>query len=135
MRYYSPYSSRTRPPLWPKFLIVFLAVAVLGSGGWLAWTIHGRNSGSPVQNIQATVTSAGAATGGASAPTAPAATNAIPVAANGTVPTGPNTLSDPQTAADTYVQAWNAADYQTMYRIISTRAQARHHTGRLPAAI
>ncbi|MDQ2787091.1 MAG: penicillin-binding protein 2 [Chloroflexota bacterium] len=131
MRYYSPYSSRTRPPLWPKFLIVLLSIAILGSGGWLAWTIHGRGSGAPVQTIKATVAAAGVATSSTGAPTtppsspnAPAATSAIPVAANGTVPTGPNTLSDPQSAADTYVQAWNAADYQTMYRIISTRAQA-----------
>jgi penicillin-binding protein 2 len=126
VRYYSPYSSRTRPPLWPKFLIVVLVIAILGSSGWLAWTIHGRSSGS-VQDIKATVASAGVATGGAGAPTSPtspAASSVIPVAANGTVPTGPNTLSDPQTAADTYVQAWNAADYQTMYRIISTRAEA-----------
>ncbi len=131
MRYYSPYSSRTRPPLWPKFLIVFLVIAILGSGGWLAWTLHGRNSSSPVQEIKATVTSAGAAsatsgnrstpsaTGGA-APVVPVA----PVAVNGTVPVGPNALSDPRSAAATYVQAWNASDYQTMYRIVSTRAQA-----------
>jgi len=136
VRYYSPYSSRTRPPLWPKFLIVLLSIAILGSGGWLAWTIHGRGSGAPVQSIKATVASASVATSGAGAPNTPnapgtpgtpgtpAASSAIPVAANGTIPTGPNTLSDPQTAADTYVQAWNAADYQTMYRIISTRAQA-----------
>ncbi len=124
MRYYSPYSSRTRPPLWPKFLVVLLVIALLASGSWLAWTIHGRNAGGSVQTIKTTITSASAATGGASAPGTPAASSAIPVAANGTIPTGPNTLSDPQSAADTYVQAWNASDYQTMYRIISTRAQA-----------
>ena len=128
MRYYSPYSSRTRPPLWPKFLVVMLAVAVLGSGGWLAWSKLGNsNSGGLVLPGRATLSPAGVATGGAgtpSAPGTPAASSVIPVAANGTVPTGPNTLSDPQTAAETYVQAWNAADYQTMYRIVSTRAQA-----------
>ncbi len=134
MRYYSPYSSRTRPPLWPKFLIVFLVLAILGSGGWLAWTIHGRSSGSSVQEIKATVASAGVASSSTSvnrstpaaagaAPVAPVASVA-PVAANGTVSVGPNALGDPKSAADTYVQAWNASDYQTMYRIISSRAQA-----------
>lgn len=123
MRYYSPYSSRTRPSLWPRILIVLIVVTLLGGSGWLVWAIQGRSTGGPRQRINATVASASAATG-TNAPGTPAASSAIPVAANGTVQTGPNTLSDPQSAADTYVQAWNAADYQTMYRIISTRAQA-----------
>ena len=133
MRYYSPYSSRTRPPIWPKFLIVFLVLAILGSGGWLAWSLTNRQSPGPVAGINATVTSASAVASnstasavGAPAGAAPGATapSASVVAANGTVAVGPNALSDPQAAADTYVQAWNAADYQTMYRIISSRAQA-----------
>ncbi|MCA1666406.1 MAG: penicillin-binding protein 2 [Thermomicrobia bacterium] len=125
MRYYSPYSSRTRPPLWPKFLIVLLAVAVLGGGGWLAWALHGQGGNNAILRTPASsVTAPGATISGAGISSTPAASAVIPVAANGTVPTGPTTLSDPQSAADTYVQAWNAADYQTMYRIISTRAQA-----------
>ncbi len=130
MRYYSPYSSRTRPPIWPKLLIILLVLAILGSGGWLAWSITNRGSTDGVAGIKATVTNASAVASNSTAPAvgvpgAPAATapNASVVAANGTVAVGPNALSDPQSAADTYVQAWNAADYQTMYRIISSRAQ------------
>jgi penicillin-binding protein 2 len=133
VRYYSPYSSRTRPPIWPKFLVVFLVLAILGSGGWLAWSLTNRHSSNPVAGINATVTSASAVASNSTAPAGAAPVGAAPgatapsasvVAANGTVAVGPNALSDPQSAADTYVQAWNAADYQTMYRIISSRAQA-----------
>ena len=60
MRYYSPYSSRTRPPIWPKFLIVFLVLAILGSGGWLAWSLNNRHSTDSVAGINATLTSASA---------------------------------------------------------------------------
>jgi penicillin-binding protein 2 len=133
VRYYSPYSSRTRPPIWPKFLIMFLVLAILGSGGWLAWSLNNRQSPGPLAGINATVTSSSAVASNSTAPAVGAPAGAAPgatapsasvVAANGTVPVGPNALSDPQSAADTYVQAWNAADYQTMYRIISPRAQA-----------
>ena len=138
MRYYSPYSSRTRPPIWPKFLIVFLVLAILGSGGWLAWSLNNRHSTDSVAGINATLTSASAVASNGTAPKGATPTGVVPagaipgatapsssvVAANGTVAVGPNALVDPQSAVDTYVQAWNAADYQTMYRIISSRAQA-----------
>lgn len=133
MRYYSPYSSRTRPSIWPKVLVVFLVLAILGGGGWLAWSLTGGGKSGSVSGIKATVTSASAvATNGiapsgiapgAAAPGATAPAASAPVAANGTVAVGPNALADPKSAAETYVQAWNAADYQTMYRIISSRAQ------------
>ena len=104
MRYYSPYSSRTRPPIWPKFLIVFLVLAILGSGGWLAWSLNNRQSSGPVAGINATVTNASAVAGNSTAPAvgapavaAPGATapSASVVAANGTVAVGPNALSRP----------------------------------------
>lgn len=123
MRYYSPYSSRTRPPIWPKFLVVLLVLVILGSGGWLAWTIRGNQSGTPANEIKATVASASAATGNAPTPGAAGTANTAPVAQNGTVPIGPGTFTDPKAAAETYVQAWNAADYKTMYQLISSRAQ------------
>lgn len=124
MRYYSPYSSRTRPPIWPKFLIILLTIAVLGGGGWLTWTLKDRGGTTSVTGMKATVASAGAGPGTTAVAATPASAPSAPAAANGTVPVGPNALSDPKSAADTYVQAWNASDYQTMYRTISTRAQA-----------
>lgn len=129
MRYYSPYSSRTRPPLWPKFLIVALVLAVVSSGGWLFWSL--RSTGAPPARSGVTGT-ASAVTGATPAGTTPAAgtatgatpaATAIPPAANGTVPVGANALATAKSAVDTYVQAWNAADYQTMYRVITARAQ------------
>src|SRR5215467_982707 len=127
MRYYSPYSSRTRPPVWPRFLMVFLAIAVLGGGGWAFFALRDSGSGNPAQQIRATVgaPSAPADTPAAAAPATPASNaTLIPPAANGTVAITSNALSSPQSAADTYVQAWNASDYLTMYRVISTRAQS-----------
>jgi penicillin-binding protein 2 len=127
MRYYSPYSSRTRPPLWPRFLMVFLALAILGGGSWVFFALRGSGSGNPIQTIKATTSasSAPAGTAAASAPGTPVSNaTVIPPAANGTIPIATNALASPQAAAQTYIQAWNASDYQTMYRVISSRAQA-----------
>lgn len=126
LRYYSPYSSRTRPPVWPKFLAVFLVITLIGSGSWVVWALHGRGSSNAVQDLKATVATSASATSATSATPAPGTASAAPpvqVAAS-TISVGPNALSDPKSAADTYVQAWNAADYKTMYRTISTRAQS-----------
>lgn len=129
MRYYSPYSSRTRPPLWPRFLVVFLALAILGGGGWAFFALRDSGADGPVQTIKATVNApsapAGTTAASASSTSGTPVSNAtvIPPAANGTVAIANNALASPKSAAETYVQAWNASDYQTMYRIISTRAQ------------
>src|SRR4051812_37397560 len=104
MRYYSPYSSRTRPPLWPRFLVVFLALAILGGGGWAFFALRDTNSGLAIPTVKGTAGAASAPSGSAPAgtvaaggPGTPAASNAtvIPPAANGTVPIAANALASP----------------------------------------
>jgi len=158
VRYYSPYSSRTRAPLWPRFLAVFLAVVFLGSGGAAAWlykghvdstvrsqTVTAAAAAVPTRTVvsvvgnSATVSGAASSVASAVAQALPplggpslggatpgamntAATSVIPVA-NGSVPVTPTALATPQGAADTYVRAWNASDFKTMYSLLTTRAQ------------
>jgi len=161
VRYYSPYSSRTRVSLWPRILAVFLAVVVLGTGGVAAWAFKSQSDTDARNNTAATAHAGtvvalgngnGSVAGGtvatavgpratgiqptsvasaiASTPNsavsgtvkAIAATSVIPVA-NGSVSVAPAKLMDPRGAADTYVQAWNASDFKTMYALLTARAQ------------
>lgn len=146
MRYYSPYSSRTRPPLWPRFLIGFLAFVIVASGGFAAWLSTDRRAGdSPDATafVATRVGGTGVAASGTGVPgTYPTpgtpsaaganavganATNAaaqIPPAQNGTVVVTATMLANPRGAAETYVQGWNASDFKTMYSLLTMRAQA-----------
>ncbi len=54
VRYYSPYSSRTRVSLWPRILAVFLVVVVLGTGGVAAWAFKSQSDTTLRNNTAAT---------------------------------------------------------------------------------
>ncbi len=146
MRYYSPYSSRTRPPLWPRLLIGFLVLMLAASGGIAAWFVNNGGSPTDPQAATALVTNragtgvtavgAGGVVGGNPAPGTPSTSGAVagvpnssavvglPPVANGTVVVTPAMLAAPRGTAEAFVLAWNAGDFKTLYDLTTSRAQA-----------
>ena len=139
MKYYSPYSSRTRPPLWPRLLIGFLVLVIAASGGVAALLLSNRpaSDGGAATRTSAGVTAVGAGgvTDSNPAPGTPSMNGAVaggagsstaaslPSVANGTVVVTPAMLAAPRGTAEAYVQAWNAGDFKTLYSLTTARAQ------------